>query len=255
MKWDSLVIPAAPPLLLALIAVVALLFAGIAWLIFRGAKRQRRALRLAANLIALLALLAMALQPQWLSRTESLEAVLVTPGADLNAWQNLPDSIKTLPLIFSLDEKIKWETAHQTIPDIAYLKRNHPAIAKLHVVGHGLNDYDWEELDSIQIKPYFTPLPAGIKQAFWPQELALGQPLRIQGILAGLGGKENWLYLADPGGVVDSMAVTRKRKRHFNCKRCRVRRENIFTRFASNQKMAGYGAKKNSMSSLRLRNL
>jgi hypothetical protein len=210
MRWDSLVIPATAPVFYALIAAAVLLFTGLAWLTFQRANQERRAPRLAANFIAVLSLLAMALQPQWLLRSQPSTAVLITPGADLGGWQNLPDSIKSLPLAFSLDETQKWKSINskiQAAPDAAYLKRHYPEIEKLHVIGHGLYEYDWEALDSVQIGPHWTPLPLGIKQALWPRQVVLGQALQIQGVIAGLNGEESLLYLSDPGGEVDSVRI------------------------------------------------
>ncbi len=211
MRWDSLVIPVAAPIFYALIAVAVLLFAGLAWLTLQRANRKRRPQRLAANSLAVLSLLAMALQPQWLSRSQPSTAVLITPGADLSDWQNLPDSIKSLPLAFSLDETQKWKSINskiQVVPDAAYLRRHYPEIERLHVIGHGLDGYDWEALDSVQIEPHWTPLPPGIKQAQWSRELVLGQTLQLQGVIAGLDGEESQLYLSDPGGAVDSVRIT-----------------------------------------------
>lgn len=210
MRWESLFIPVVAPVFYLLITVAVLLFAGLFWLTFQRANRKKRAQRLAANFIAVLSLMAMASQPKWLSRSQPSTAVLITPGTDLSDWQNLPDSIKSLPLVFSLDETQKWKSINskiQTVPDAAYLKRHYPEIEKLHVTGHGLDEYDWEALDSVQIEPHWTPLPPGIKHARWPRELVLGQTLQIQGTITGLHDEESFLYLSDPGGEVDSVRI------------------------------------------------
>lgn len=210
MSWGSLLIPVAAPVFYALVAVAVLLFAGLAWLTFRRANSRRRAPRLIANFTAVLSLLAMALQPQWLTPFQPSTAILITPGADPRTWQNLPDSIKSLPLAFSLDETQNWKSINskiQIVPDAAYVKRHYPEIEKLHVVGHGLADYDWEMLDSVRVEAHWAPLPLGIKHAQRPRELALGQTLQIQGIVSGLHGEENRLYLSDPGGEVDSVKI------------------------------------------------
>lgn len=210
MRWESLFIPVMAPAFYAIITAAVLLFAALAWLTFQRASQKRRTQRLAANFIAVLSLLAMALQPRWLSRSQPSTAVLITPGADLSDWQNLPDSIKTLPLAFSLDEIQKWKSINskiQAVRDAAYLKRHYPEIEKLQVVGHGLDEYEWEALDSLQIEPHWTPLPLGIEYAQWLRKLVLGQTLQIQGVIAGLNGEESLLYLSDPGGKVDSVRI------------------------------------------------
>ena len=207
MKWGSLIIPISPALFWGGIAIALLLIFGASYLELRRATRKRLVWRLMANGAAIISLLAMALQPQWLSSSRPASALLITPGADAQTLQSLADS---LPQIFVPGENAAWKSIYpnlQTIPDAAYLQRHYPEINSLHVVGHGLNDYDLDELDAIQIKFYLSPLPIGIKYAHWPREIAVGQTLRIQGTLAGLNNETYWLYLTDPGSVVDSAKI------------------------------------------------
>jgi hypothetical protein len=56
----------------------------------------------------------------------------------------------------------------------------------LEMTGQGLNDDEWRELDLIQIKPHFSSLPLGIKQAHWTRELVRGQAMQIQGRVGGI---------------------------------------------------------------------
>ena len=109
-----------------------------------------------------------------------------------------------------MGEGAQWQSHFsnlENIPDAAYLERHYPEIIFLHVAGHGLNEYDWEELDSIKIKSYFSPLPPGIKHAHWPREIAAGQTPQVQGTLAGLNKETYSFYLTDLGGVVDSIKI------------------------------------------------
>ena len=207
MKWGALIIPVSPAIFWECIAIAFLLTLGTSYLEIRRANRKRLFWRLTANGATILSLLAMALQPQWLSSSQPASALLITPGADAQTLQSLADS---LPKIFVLGENAEWKSIYpnlQPIPDAAYLKRHYPEINFLHVAGHGLNEYDWDELDSIQIKPYLSPLPLGIKHVYWPRELVAGQTLQVQGTLAGLNNEPYQIYLADPGGVVDSAKI------------------------------------------------
>lgn len=210
MKWGSLVIPDSSLIFWGSIAIAFLLLLGTSYLEIRRVNRKRLIWRLLANGAAILSLLAMALQPQWLSTAQSIFALLITPEADPQIVISLADSLHTTSKVFALGEDERWKSRFpnlENIPDAAYLKRHYPEINFLHVVGHGLNEYDWDELDSMQIRPDFSSLPLGIKHVYWPRELTVGQTLQIQGTLAGLDNETYSLYLTDLGGVVDSAKI------------------------------------------------
>jgi hypothetical protein len=178
----------------------------------RRANRRFLPARISAVAVAVLSLMLVALQPRWLVRSKPTEALLITPGADSQTVRAPADSINA-SLVFSLDGLEKWRSIFpqaQTIPDVAYLKRHHPEVRFVHVLGFGLNDYDWAELDSVSIKLHASPLPLGIKWMDWKRELVAGERLRVSGIVTGLDGQEHMLYLTDPGGVVDSVKVSAK---------------------------------------------
>jgi hypothetical protein len=211
MKWGALIIPADPMIFWGSLAVAIFFAIGVTYLTIRRANRKRLLARLLANYAAIVALLLMALQPQWLSRSHPLSAVLITPGADSRDLKSLADSLHKASRVLALEKNEKWKAAFpnlQSIPDAAYLKRHFPEINFLEMAGHGLIDEEWSGLDSIQIKPHFSPLPLGIKQAHWMRELVLGQALQIQGALAGLNREDYQLFLSDPGGAVDSVKIT-----------------------------------------------
>ncbi len=210
MRWGSLIIPADPVVFWTALAIGLLLILITSYLEIRRANRKRLVWRLLANGAAALSLVAMALQLQWLSPAQSISALLITAGADSQTVKSLADSLHPASKTFAIGDNEKWKSRFphlENIPDAAYLKRHYPEINFLHVAGHGLNDYDWDELDSIQIRPNFSPLPLGIKHLYWPRELAVGQAVQVQGTLAGLHNETYWLYLADLGGAVDSIKI------------------------------------------------
>lgn len=211
MKWGYLFIPVASAIFWEIIAVTFLLASGMTYLTLRRANRRRRAWRLAASYVAIFSLLALALQPQWLSSPRPVPALVITPGADFYNLSALADSLHTTSVVFAVGENEMGKAVFpqlRAIPDAAYLKRHFPEVNFLQMVGHGLNDYDWNELDSIRIEPHFSRLPVGIQQVYWDRELVSGQTLSIQGTLTGLNKEEYWLLLRDPGGVIDSIKIT-----------------------------------------------
>lgn len=211
MTWGYLFISVDATIFWESIAVTFLLASGVTYLTLRRANRRRRAWRLAASYVAIFSLLALALQPQWLSSPRPVPAILITPGADFYNLQALADSLHTPSFVFAVEENEMAKSVFpqlRALPDAAYLKRHFPEVNFLQMVGHGLNDYEWNELDSIRIAPHFSPLPVGIQQVYWDRELVSGQTLSIQGTLAGLNKEEYWLLLGDPGGDIDSIKIT-----------------------------------------------
>jgi len=212
MRWGALVIPIDRNHLWLFLAIALLLIFVLVRQEIRRANRRLLAARISAVVIAVLSLVLMAIQPRWLVRAKPTEALLITPGADSQTVQALADSINVTS-VFLLDGLEKWRSIFpqaQTIPDAAYLKRHHPDVRFMHVVGFGLSDFDWAELDSLSIQPHSSPLPLGIKWLDWPRELVVGERLHVSGILSGLSDEEHTLYLADPGDVVDSVKVSAK---------------------------------------------
>ncbi len=209
MRWGALIIPVERNHLWLFFAIALLL---IALLVRQEARRSNRRLlaaRISAVVVAILSLVLMAIQPRWLTPAKPIAALLITPGADAQAVRALINSIN-FSLVFSLNGLEKWRSTFpetQIVPDVAYLKRHHPEVRFMHVVGFGLSDFDWAELDSLSIKPHASQLSLGIKWLDWQRELIAGERLHISGIVAGLSGEENTLYLADPAGIVDSVKI------------------------------------------------
>jgi len=166
-------------------------------------------LRLVMNSLASLSLFLMVLQPQWKSTAKQAGAVLITPGAKISQLDSLSKE-QEWSYLFSMVNDKKWKLNYPAIlqiPDVGYLDRYFPEVKRLHVVGHGLLEYDWNELKNLEVIPHFTNTTSGIQQVEWPGEIPLGQSLSVNGILTGLISKSKWLYLAGPEGVVDSIAL------------------------------------------------
>ncbi len=148
----------------------------------------------------------MLLQPQWKSTVKQAGAILITPGARVSQLDSLSEEHEWSNL-FSLVNDKKWKLNYPAIlqiPDVGYLNRHFPEVKLLLVVGHGLLDYDLNELKNLDVIPHFTNTSSGIQQVEWPREIPLGQSLSVSGVIAELKSKSKWLYMAGPEGVVDS---------------------------------------------------
>ncbi|MGH7491082.1 MAG: hypothetical protein ACREOO_01675 [bacterium] len=190
------------------------LLAFVVFLTLRRANRKRLWLRLAAGILSVFSLCALAAQPHRLISQGSLEGILITPGAEAPQAQTRLDSLSLTAKIFSLpgtDTSTFRGRAYQSIPDVGYLERHYPTIGKLHVFGHGLRNYDWMELDSIQITTYLSPPAFGIQAIHWQRTLSLGEKLHVQGSVAGVPNDGCRLLLFDPSGMlIDSLAMSEK---------------------------------------------
>lgn len=216
MNWGPLSFPGEAKTNL-LIAGTMALAAVLLILAFRREDKRRLISRLIITMLAAISLLMLALQPRWRSKHFTSPALLITAGATPNQLKELLKSYSFVDA-FSLDGVRPWQSILpnvKAIPDIAYLKRHYPETRALHVIGHGLDDYDWPELDSVQILPHLTPLPNGIKHILGSRQVGLGQPLQLQGAMSIEDEKTFWLYLLDFTGAVDSVKLEKKNEWQF----------------------------------------
>ncbi|HTH65136.1 MAG TPA: hypothetical protein VL563_10635 [Gemmatimonadales bacterium] len=146
-------------------------------------------LRTAALATALLSLAVIGIRPRWRVGATAQDAVLVTPGADAAAGEQLADSLGGAPVFASL----------------ADVSTHRAGLRRLHVVGWGLDADDWATIDSIPA----TFHPAAVSQAFqrasWPAQVVLGERISIDGVIArSRGPSAPRVELVDVTGVVDS---------------------------------------------------
>lgn len=147
-------------------------------------------LRRAAQAVALLALLAIGLRPRWNRPVTLDEAVLVTPGAAAAVVRRLADSLGGVPVLH----------------EAAAVRRGSP-LARIHVVGWGLDPDAWHALDSIPVTYHPSPPAPGIFRASWPATLPLGDELVVEGAVARIPTGAT-IALLDDGGITDSARLT-----------------------------------------------
>ncbi len=198
---------------LPLLISLALLLA-TSYLMWQRTPRRRLRARMAANSLAIFALFALAVRPQWRApiRAEAT-AVLFTAGAEKDSVQ-LRDFLNTAAFKFALPD---YDGAHEfkIIPDLGYLQRHFPEVRRVHVIGHGLPEYDWTESPELAITPHFAALAPGFKYVHWQKTLLLGESLLIQGQIACADSTQHFVTLIDPGGVADSVAIQPRKSTSF----------------------------------------
>jgi hypothetical protein len=206
MSWGPLLLPGPGRAALGLLALGAVLAAGLCWAALRRPDRRRLGLRLACTLLGLMCLLQLVLRPQLLRPVPPAAAVLLTPGAGPEAARRIASSRTQDLLLFTLDGAGRAGAAFQNVPDAAFLRRRHPEIDRLRVVGHGLDQEDWAELGPLQVELEPAPHTPGFARVLWPRRIELGQELIVQGSLAGEPAQGR-LSLHDPGGPADAVEI------------------------------------------------
>lgn len=218
MTLGALHVPGDPRQILGLIFVAAMLLAGLLALVYRRPQRRNLAARIVMTIIAVMALLLMALQPRWSARARSKNGLLLTPGAPMDQAKALQATLNAQTFLLATADTAAWASSlddFSVIPDVAYLKRHHAGIDTLHVVGHGLADYDWEALAGITIIHHAAPLTVGIKHMHWQRNLMAGRRLHIRGVLVSSQSENGRLYVSGPGGVIDSLEIDSSRETPF----------------------------------------
>ena len=97
-------------------------------------------------------------------------------------------------------------SAFTDIPDPAFLRRHHPEVDRVRVLGQGLDAEGWRELGPVRVRLDLAPPAPGVERIWWPRTLALGDELVVQGSLAGVAAAGR-LSLLDPGGAVDGVPI------------------------------------------------
>lgn len=218
MTLGVLHVPGDPRQIWGLLLVAFTVLAGLLALVYRRPQRRHLAARVVMTIIAMLALLLMALQPHWISRVHGHTGLLITPGALMDQAKALQATLNAQTFLLATADTAAWTSSlddFNVIPDAAYLKRHHANIDTLHVLGHGLADFDWEALAGINIIHHAAPLAAGIKHMHWQRNLMAGQRLHMRGALVSSQSENGWLYLSGPGGVIDSLAIDSSRETPF----------------------------------------
>ena len=153
---------------------------------------MRAAMRHTATAVAGVALALMALRPERTVVIHPSDALLVTPGAEPARVRRLADSLGTA--------RVLTLAGADSLPDAGYIARHFGDASRLHVVGWGLPEAEWQALRVAPASLHLTEPPEGFAHAAWPRTIALGDMMRVHGTVLTPG----WTYLCDRSGVLDS---------------------------------------------------
>jgi|GEM_PF-1188490 len=191
-------------ILLLGLALAAILVAGE--LRRRGPRRVGRVL---ASLGAAAALTWIGLRPERPSAESLSDALLVTAGATPERVGHLVDSLHPARL-FLLPSAKAGPPGADAIPDVGFLARHHPELRSVQVTGWGLTSTELEDLSGPDLRFDPARVPSGFGAVTWPARTGLGADLVIHGQVTPGPHATDWVYLQDPGGMVDSTRIEGK---------------------------------------------
>ncbi|QHT69268.1 hypothetical protein GXP67_22835 [Rhodocytophaga rosea] len=192
----------------------------LAWLAWRRVNKKRLAWRMAASSVGMISLMMLALKPQFRQTVLPQEAILLTEGTNQDSLQSLLQTFTgDVPAIFTTDSSSSQSFAKQEVkwtPDIAYLRRNHPQVNRLHILGYGLSHVELDALDSLQAIPHLSLLEGGFHAVHWPQLTQAGEALHLQGIYENKAAQPVKLVLEGFGLRLDSLEIPASQTKEFD---------------------------------------
>jgi hypothetical protein len=166
-----------PAVIVLIICCLSAAFA--VWKEYRRANKAYLVLRLAAALLAAVALGCIILPVNYvkeITRQGDHSAVLLTAGFapdSLNAYQGNK--------LFTTDRSVQNQYPKAKLIRLDELKADSPAISKLLVFGYGLDRPELSELGRLPVVFHPALAPGGIASVDWNQKLKTGEILKIQG--------------------------------------------------------------------------
>jgi hypothetical protein len=151
------------------------------WLEYRREDRSRLIWRIAASVIAAIALACIALPVAYQGDNQIYgdnQALLLTEGYHTDSISHAG-----YKMILTTDKGIKKAYPKAILlTGIQDINAIRPAIKLLHIVGYGLNAAELQQLNAIAVV-YHVPTEAvqGVQSVNWPQQLKAGDLLQVQG--------------------------------------------------------------------------
>ena len=202
MNWNSIVL-----------IISFLLAAFMVWKEYKRAVRIHLALRIAASLIAAAALACIILPVSYSGESilsGNNEAVLLTPGFRADSMARYPNS-----RIFTADQAIAKTYPKAKLIAISELKTDSPAIARLQVLGYGLNRDELQQLNNIPVSFHSARSSGGITNISWNGRLKEGGALRIQGNYSNSTGQPVKLVLKGLNTDLDTTSIPAGSNKNF----------------------------------------
>lgn len=163
------------------IGIAFLLLIPLLWRAYQRIDKRFLVIRLSANILAVVALLMIFLQPLKEVQIPSETAILATANAPLDSLVENANGKSVFVLSEDYSKAFFAEKSPIAIPHISSLKDNYPNIQRLQLFGDGLPLSDLSYLDSFHIEEFQSSTNSGILDLKHPHETKMGKSFQISG--------------------------------------------------------------------------
>lgn len=174
------------------------------WLAWRRPNRQRLPWRLLASAVAGISLVLLVFPPVTKQAINPSTAILLTEGYDADSLEALLQEQEAKPQVYRY--KTAAEDGAETLASLHNLRQKQPGLQTVHLLGHGLEEQELQQLQNLQIQLHLTKNPGGVQGLNWLQSIKLGEAVKV----AGKYKRENnptKLYLHAAGKAQDSVTL------------------------------------------------
>ncbi|OOQ59169.1 hypothetical protein [Mucilaginibacter pedocola] len=174
------------------------------WQEFARANKKRLALRATAVVLAaaMFACIALPISYQKDAVGNAEEYILLTDGFHA-------DSLKAAPNqhVFTIDAKVKKAYPSATLLSGVSQLTDTLEGASLQVYGYGLSPAALAQMDSLALVFHPSPIPAGVSNVGWKQEIKAGEALQVQGRYNNSSAQKVKLLLNGLNTVLDTVVI------------------------------------------------
>ncbi len=176
----------------------------LAWLAWRRPNRQRLFWRVAASVVAGIALSLMLFPPTVQRAIDPGTAILLSEGYNRDTLEALLERSAAAPILVSYKTAA---SAAEQISDLYTFRQQHPAVQTVHLLGYGLDEQELQVLAGVRLILHLTSQQESIMALQWPERIKLGDAVTVSGQFRNAASEESQLYLQAAGQAQDSVGL------------------------------------------------
>ena len=178
------------------------LLIGLWYKVYRRPNRQGLWLRLIGTSVALLALLALFLMPQYVVEVPPKSGILATDNAPIDSLLDAYPNWPVFQMSKEFNESFDIQKPLVFLPNLLGFKMNNPSVKRLYLYGDGIEKTEKQYLDSMEVVAHLNPLPDGLLNLQWPSSIQQNTPFVIAGSYQQIQKESLQLELIGPMGNV-----------------------------------------------------
>ena len=201
------ILPPHPAIYYGLLVFYLLLSIGLLALAWQRGRQRQRLARMLASAVAAGALWLSAFPPLHHLPAARAEAILLTAGYVPDTLRQLLRQLGAGTPVWTYGE-LKIPAKAKPVGSLLTLAEQRPSLRRLHILGNGLPAAELPSLGPLAVRLHPSAPFVGFHTAFWPNKLALGETLSVEGtaIVPKITGN-TWVVLRAAGTGRDSLQL------------------------------------------------